>query len=476
MKRLLVLAAAVLAASIAPPQEADAVRPPVAMLVFDEFPTISLLDAHGRIDARRYPNFARLAAQGTWFPNATASVDETGRAMETMLTGTTPERKRPRNLAANPHNLFTWLDDSYRLNVSEEATALCPKRWCPRAHVQSRSKLKHDLAVGRPERFFRWLRTVRRSRRPTLHFKHLLLPHVALRYFPSGRVYARREPIPGMVETFHSRWLVAQAYQRHLLQLEYTDRLLGAFLRRLRDTGLYDRALVVVTADNGESFGLFGNRHQLTEHKAANIALTPMFVKLPGQRRGRIDGRHVRTVDLLPTMAHALHTRLPWPVQGKSMLGPSARRIPSRVVLIQRSGRIFSMSLRALRRQAEARLRQKLRMFGSGDGAPGLFRLGPHPELVGHPLFTWPMARGRRTRARLIGHRGLRAVRRASGFVPGLIAGRVTRGARPGSRPLAFAVNGWLIATAPSFHMPGRSAEYFSTVVPEPFLHEGSNQ
>jgi hypothetical protein len=379
-------------------------------------------------------------------------------------------------VAANPHNLFTWLDDSYRLNVSEEATALCPKRWCPRAHIQSESKLKRDLARGRPARFFRWLRTVRGSRTPTLYFKHVLLPHVPLRYFPSGRVYTGSEPIPGMVDNFHNDWLVAQAYQRHLLQLEYTDRLVGSFLRRLRDTGLYDRSLVVVTADNGESFGLFGNRHQITDHKAANIALTPMFVKLPGQRRGRIVRRHVRMIDLLPTIAHGLHRRLPWRVQGRSMLGRSARRIPSRAVLIQRSGRTFRMSLRALRRQARARLRQKLRMFGSGDASPGLFALGPHPELVGHPLFTWPTVRARRTRATLTGGEALRAVRRASGFVPGLIAGRVTRGARRRSRPLAFAVNGWLIATAPTFHMPGDRAEYFSTMVPEAFVHDGSNQ
>src|SRR4051812_27316224 len=44
--------------------------PPVVMIVFDEFPTTSLLDAHGRIDAVRYPNFARLARDANWFPQA----------------------------------------------------------------------------------------------------------------------------------------------------------------------------------------------------------------------------------------------------------------------------------------------------------------------------------------------------------------------------------------------------------------------
>lgn len=478
MRRAALLLAALAAALLGLPAHAAAARPPVVMLVFDEFPTISLLDAHGRIDSRRYPNFAALAAGGIWFPNGTASVDETGRATETLLTGTTPERKRPRNLESNPDNLFTFLGGPYALNVHEEATALCPKRYCPNAHVQSRRQLQAELAGGRVFRFRKWLRSVKASRKPTLYFNHLLLPHVPLRYLPSGHVYSRsgHEPIPKVTETFHNHWLVDQAYQRHLLQLEFIDQLLGEFVRRLRETGIYHRALIVVTADNGESFGLFGNRHQITDHKAANIAFTPLFLKLPHQRRGRTLKRHGRTVDVVPTIAHVLHKRVPWKTDGKSMLGLDARKIPASVDLIQRSGRTFTLSLPALKQQERSRLRDKLRMFGSGDGKAGLFQIGPHPELIGSPLFFWPFRTAARTRAALNGGAALRQVERSSGLVPAFITGRVTRGARSGSRPLALAVNGWLVATAPTFHMPGRGPEYFSAMVPEFFLHDGSNQ
>jgi Sulfatase len=453
-------------------------RPPVVMVVFDEFPTISLLDSHGRIDGTRYPHFAALANDGVWFPNATASVDETGRAMETLLTGLTPERKRPRTFAENPHNLFTLLEGRYRLNVSEEATALCPRRSCPHAHLQGEAELKHELASGRPERFRRWLRSVKPSRKPTLYFKHVLFPHVPLRYFPSGHRYSDNphEAIPGIVEIFDNRWLVNQAYQRHLLQLGFTDRLLGSLLSRLRARRLYDRSLVVVTADNGESFGLFGNRHHISDKNAANIALTPLFVKLPHQRRGRIVRRHVRTVDVLPTIAHVLRVRMPWRTQGKSALGRASRRIPSSVLMIQRSGRRFSLSVSRLRRLALRRLATKLRLFGSGDGSLGLYAIGPHQELLGTPLSTWRTVAARHTRASLNGTRALANVRRSSGLVPSLITGRIRRGARRGSRPLAFAVNGWLTSTAPTFHLQGSRSEFFSAMVPEAFLHDGANE
>jgi len=460
--------------------DAAASRPPVVMVMFDEFPTVSLLDSHGRIDRRRYPNFAALAGSGIWFSNTTASVDETGRAVETILTGRTPERQWPRTFSANPRNLFTLLGRRYRVRASEVATRICPRRLCPGVpqQAQGRSELLHELAGGRPQRFRRWVASIAPSRRPTFYFKHVLLPHVPLRYLPSGHLYSRspHEAIPGIVETFDVDWLVTQAFQRHLLQLAFTDRLLGSLLHRLRSQRLYDRSLIVVTADNGESFGRFGNRHHISRRNAVDIALTPLFIKLPHQGRGRIVRRPVRTVDILPTLAHALNLRLPWRTQGRSALGPAARGIPSSTLMIQRSGRRFRLSAGSLRRRARAALRMKLRLFGSGDASPGIYGIGPHRELLGTSLSTWPTTSARHTGVRLNGRRALARVRLRSGLVPALITGRIGRGARSGSRPLAIAVNGWLASTAPTFHLRGTRSELFSALVPEAFFHDGANR
>ncbi|HEX2421256.1 MAG TPA: hypothetical protein VHL55_06630, partial [Acidimicrobiia bacterium] len=45
-------------------------RPPIVFLVFDEFPLASLIDPNGDLRRDRYPNFAALADDGTWFRNA----------------------------------------------------------------------------------------------------------------------------------------------------------------------------------------------------------------------------------------------------------------------------------------------------------------------------------------------------------------------------------------------------------------------
>ncbi|MGH3099439.1 MAG: sulfatase-like hydrolase/transferase, partial [Thermoleophilia bacterium] len=69
-------------------------RPPVVMILFDEFPLSSLLDSKGQIDKRVYPNFAELAGQSTWYRNATGVAGFTPWALPAMLTGNYPDRAR----------------------------------------------------------------------------------------------------------------------------------------------------------------------------------------------------------------------------------------------------------------------------------------------------------------------------------------------------------------------------------------------
>ena len=308
------------------PGDAAAGRPPVVMIVFDAFPTVSLLNAHSRIDGARYPTFARLAADSTWFPYATTSVDETGHAFREIFTSRTSWRFAKPTYAKHPNNLFPLLGRRYHVEASEEGTSFCPKRLCPDVIQQSRDSILRELEAGRPERFLAWLERFSPSRRPTFYFKHVLLPHTPWVYLPSGHTYYDGPSEHGLSRD--DPWLVQQRYQRHLLQVEFTDRLLGLALEQLRATGLYERSLIVVTADHGESFGRPGNGREVDRRTVGDIALKPLFVKLPFQHAGRIDRRHVRNLDILPTIARVARLRPGWRVEGRSVFGRAARRIP----------------------------------------------------------------------------------------------------------------------------------------------------
>ena len=128
-----------------------------------------------------------------------------------------------------------------------------------------------------------------RAPRPPLVFVHSTLPHAAWRFLPDGRRYPiEGKEFPGLDSKgwFGPQWQVDQAFQRHLLQVQYTDRLVGALLDKLRARGLFDKAVIVVTADHGVALMSGEPRRPVNRANIGVIAPVPFFVKLPGPAQG----------------------------------------------------------------------------------------------------------------------------------------------------------------------------------------------
>lgn len=65
------------------------------------------------------------------------------------------------------------------------------------------------------------------------------------------------------------------------------DEKFGAFLDQLKESGVYDEALIVVTADHGKTLGEF-DRNGSPSHTIRDVNVNvPLVVKFPGQRSGR---------------------------------------------------------------------------------------------------------------------------------------------------------------------------------------------
>ena len=105
----------------------------------------------------------------------------------------------------------------------------------------------------------------------------------------------------------------------------FVDTLLGQLIAHLKAARLYEKSLIVVTADHGVSFRPHDNRRSITETNFADIMTVPLFVKAPFQQRGEILEHNVETIDILPTIADILDIRLPWSVDGDSA-SPAAGR------------------------------------------------------------------------------------------------------------------------------------------------------
>jgi hypothetical protein len=463
-------------------------RAPVVFVVFDEFPLLSLLDERSEIDAERYPNFAALARESTWFARTLALSGDTTKAVPSLLTGRRPDPDRLPFAGDHPNNLFTLLGESHRLHVVEPMTSLCPEELCPGrtsggfigrqrrlfsdvgvvyGHVllpqglterlpsisstwmDFRDNALHDLR-DRDDDFRAFIASITPRSEPALWFIHTLLPHHPWRYLPSGSEYARATLIPGVTNDV---WgsdpvLVEQAYQRHLLQVDFVDRLLGDLIARLRATGLYDRSLIAVTADHGVSFQPNAPRRRLTAANAAEVGLVPLFVKAPQQREGDVVEALVHSHDVLPTIADALDVEVPWRVDGRS--GYEAAAAPAS----------------ELEAELADVLRRRHALFASG-----LYRIGPHRELIGRRVEDLAVRETAVTSELADPH--IFANVGMSGLSPAHVVGVIEGDEAERGLDVAIAVDGTVAATARTFTFAG--AVRFEAMAPESAFHPGRN-
>ncbi len=358
---------------------------PIVMVVMDELPTTSLLASNGGIDSKRLPNFARLATDGTFYPNMTTVADQTTAAVPALLSG----RRGPRKIEAPeteawPQNLFTLLRDQYRVTAREPITRLCPADACPdearstaeavgslaseTSHLAYLSVAPKDIAPRSPliggaeERdpghdVSEFLSKVRPQRRPTLDFLHVMAPHRPWGRLPSGRSYPVRGDggVPQTVrETLHltgDRRVALALWRAHLLQVGYADRLLGRVIAHLKRNGMYDRALVVLVADHAVNFRPGAPLRDVTPANVDNIASVPLFVKQPRGRNRGTDLASAESIDVLPTILDSVGAKAPTGLDGVSLLRPVPPHRAVRV-LSTKSAYVTTSVPQILRRRA----------------------------------------------------------------------------------------------------------------------------
>jgi hypothetical protein len=453
-------------------------RPNVVLIVFDEFGGDILLGPNGRIDAGRFPNFAALAEDGTWFKNAQTRYDSTTKAVPLILDGMAPRPHTVGSVRFHPRSIFTALGGAgYRIVTSEEATAMCPQRYCPGERSRPPAIIP-KLKGGRGERFERFIRSIQASRRPTLWMKHALLPHGPWVYLPDGEMMRPPGPelLPGMqtIPGFYDDYLRHHNEQRQLLQLGFADRLIGRLVARLKSQGIYDDTMIVVTADHGFAWKVgVDTRRSVSKSNIDELGSVPMIVKRPHQRTGDVSGELARTLDVTPTIADVLNVPLGYRADGRSVFSPtvSARRV---VRIVKRDfSSVVSMSKRHWVARRATVVRRRLRELGSGDW-PSLFTAyPPNRDLIGQRVGQVGAASG--VHGTLSLARSFAHVRRSSGVVPCQIAGRISGSGPAAERDIAVAVNGRIEAVGRSFHLRGEKLESYSVMVPENALHDGRN-
>ncbi len=352
---------------------------PIVWIGFDEFPVASLMLGDGSLNGNLYPNFARLAADGTWFRNAVGVEQQSEQAFPAILTGNRPAGDQPPFAGEYPNSAFSLLGDAYDVTAIEAITRLCPDNVCgarpPAARAGERAEqlvrdtlvvsghlfLPESAAAGLPAIDGRWgdfggaaadeefdviaefreqmendrrrgvaefveaIERVDPDQSNFFGFLHILIPHHPWQYLPSGQAYLlTAEKSPGTTRTGwgDDQWLLDQAIQRHLLQAGYADHAMGEIFAALDRAGLYEDAIIVVLADHGIAIkrNVFHQRY-ITEETIGEVAAVPLFIKGPGMPEGEVDDRRAETIDVLPTIAGMLDVEVPWATDGLDLRG-----------------------------------------------------------------------------------------------------------------------------------------------------------
>jgi hypothetical protein len=511
--------------------------PSVVMITFDEWPTSSFVGADGKIDRKLFPNIAAFADDSTWYRNSTSVTSLTWHAVPAILTGMYPKDGQIPEASSHPQNLFTFLGGSYHLNVSESVTRLCPPSLCsarpvtttgpsgvtglvddaahtyrkmvsPRVatndvtrgfeEIETATAVNEavhatgpgdhaDIDVGaattnRPERFDQFLQGIRADEEPTLHFLHILLPHVVYRYLPDGREYGYPDHDFGKVGDAWTAdpWPAALAHQRLELQAMYVDGLIGQLMDRLRETKIGDRAVVVLTADHGIAFtpgqavrGI--DPPPVPPSLYPQLLWAPLFVKAVGQSQGVVSDANVMSIDILPTIAKLTGFKIPWKVDGVA----AGTRAGNTKVFLKSTVSPFGAGVGPPIRYdgvagEKAMLANNVDAFfpppaAAADRALQMYRVGPYASLVGTAVSDVNLGDPANNTAALVQFNDLKSVDPKGSTIPALAWG-TTRD----STTVVIAVNGTIAGVSPTF-TDGSTPRRFAMMLPESLLRAGDN-
>jgi hypothetical protein len=508
----------------------------IVFLQFDELPTESLIGQDGGIDPVRFPNFARFANDATWYRNYTTVNGQTEFATPALLSGSYPKNELA--TAANyPHNLFTLLGGGYEVHAGEVITALCPQSVCQRRSkgVPALDKLASDAvdlwqqqisledsdrqiaagfveetrstetktklddksfdafsvlsrnATSSPARLNDFIKQIGPEDRPTLEFLHLLLPHQPWHFYPSGLQYPYPPRDPGQPHLFLSgRWgrearPAEFGRQRHLLQVQYVDSLLGRVVANLRRRGLYDDSLIVVTADHGAAFtpgeevrpGLESGDFPARTYE--QIMWVPLMIKAPLQRQGDVSDANMQSVDLLPTIADMIGVRVPWKLDGTPISAPRRREkktfFTSSVVAFKTTTLGASSTVDA-RTGFQRMLAGNAREFAPNpDPQWAFYRVGPYADIIGRRVDQLPSGPAAPLDVKVDDPGAFASVDPGTGSVPGLLLGSVIS---ESDAVIAVSVNGILAGVSSQF-ADNAGPRRFGVLIPDFLFVKGAN-
>ena len=139
--------------------------------------------------------------------------------------------------------------------------------------------------------------------------------------YPSGLVPSNRNLSSAYMRKL---WLTDEDVQHFIAfydgGIRYTDENIGRFLSYLKNSGLYDDSLIIITSDHGEEFNEHGSFLHWQIYFRPNLHV-PLIIHIPSFKKTPVKITNlVRSIDLLPTILDSAELPAHQGAQGKSLL------------------------------------------------------------------------------------------------------------------------------------------------------------
>jgi arylsulfatase A-like enzyme/tetratricopeptide (TPR) repeat protein len=273
------------------------------------------------------PNIDAIAGEGVVFEHAISPLPYTLPAHCTMLTGTIPPYHRvfdntDYKLSEENVTLAELLKEKGYVTAGFVSSFIMDSRFGlgqgfdlydddfeEASHImginqQSGDKTTHDV--------IEWLRTHKDEK--NFIFLHYYDPHFTYEPPEPFASKFRNVPPPENVTTRFEQVL----FDGYAGEIAYTDHCIGQVVEKLRQLGLYDSTMIIITSDHGEMLGQHGEGfHGYFLYQPA--IRVPLIFKLPWLSKHRRITSTVGLVDIVPTVCSLLGIDLSTPVQGQDL-------------------------------------------------------------------------------------------------------------------------------------------------------------
>ena len=286
------------------------------------------------------PNIDALAADGNVFENAVSVSSWTLPTHMSMLTGLMPTEhglsRSSKRAPSTPYMPEILSREGYETIGVVSGLYLSPTFGYEQGFDVYRTLIDEPaetLVNAAQELLFS------EPRRPRFLFLHLFDAHWP--YLPADEYLeqagGRPHEISDLLKNVINRRPPADAGQiedtkvLYDAEVAYVDDYLGRFFDELKRRGIYDGALIVLTADHGEGF----YEHELWQHSEIiynEVTRIPLIVKGPRGAAARRISELVSQLGIFPTFLEALELETPFAHPGLLSLAEKSARFPERVM------------------------------------------------------------------------------------------------------------------------------------------------